>query len=287
MTLTPVTADHDTGPTPAEYAASIRSHLAVIRRAWPHLIDPPKAAGNRPQGKPGSRPPTPFDALSLRAEISHDLAFWCQALLEDHPEGFQAFTLVPVPTTDREAAQWIIYVEQIPLDLGNMAAMLDKLHAEAKWIGGWEYASRIEDELSFHARDARSIAWPRSMDGVLLGECPVTIGVEGEPVPCGGRIRATAKHVGDIPCPRCKTKDTIEGWLLRIVGTDRPVSIPQLVSILRGRLGVRVDERTLQRWHKAGRINRSGGTEGKPLFDRRHVMAIVVAYEEAKGGRTA
>ncbi len=259
--------DRDEPPTPAEYARLIRSHLATLRRAWPWLVNPPAPTGTTRDSKPGSKIPTSVDALSLRAEISHDLAFWCHALIDDHPEG-------------RTPAKG-------NLDLTDIGAMLDHLHADATWIGHWEFAERIEDELSFHARDARSIAWPKSLDGIFLGECPVTIGAGGEPVPCGGRIRATAQHVGDIPCPRCKTKDTIEGWLLRIVGTDRPVTIPQLVSILRGRLGVRVDERTLQRWHKAGRINPSGGTEGKPLFDRRHVMAIVVAYEEAKGRRTA
>ncbi|CAN7194462.1 hypothetical protein [Knoellia sp. LjRoot47] len=266
MTQPAATATRDE-PTPAEYSAQIRRHLETIRRAWLWLQFPTTTPGGAPTGKPGSRPPIPVDPLSLRAEITHDLAYWCHALLEDHPEGRRADAPL--------------------LDLTDVPAMLEHLLAETRWIGGWAFAKRMEDELRYHAIDARTIAWPRTSDSIFLGECPVTIGAGGEAVTCGGRVRATARHVGDIPCPRCKTKDTIEGWLLRIVGTDRPVTIPQLVPILAGRLGVRVDERTLQRWHKAGRITPCDGTEGKPLFDRRHVLTVVVAREAMKGQRSA
>lgn len=258
------TSTTDAGPTPTDLTRSIRDSITTLRKAWPHLEDPPAPIGTTRRPAPTSKPPTPITPLSLREEIGRDLAYWCHELLEDHPEG---------RSTDH------------PLDLTDPGQMLDHLHTEAVWAGGWSYGNRLACELEDHARDAHALAWPRSADGILLGECPVTIGADGEPVDCGGKVRAKPDRNGDIRCPRCKTRDTIDGWLLRIVGTNRPVTIPQLVPILRGRLGIRVDERTLQRWHRAGRITPTAGTDGKPLFDRRHVLAIVLAHEEAKGGR--
>ena len=250
---------HDERPS-AEIAASIRSSITTLRKAWPWLENPPKPQGSSRRAAPGSKPPVPIDALSLRAEILADLAFWCHALLEDHPEGRRA--------------------DVGPLDLTDPGAMLDQLYAEAIWAGGWEFGKRLDYELRDHAFDARCIAWPRAAEGILLGRCPVTIGVEGDAVACEGKVRAKATESGEIACPRCRTKDTIEGWILRLVGTDRPVTIPQLVPIIRGRLGVRIDERTLQRWAKEGHITAVGGTPGKPQFDRRHVLTVVVAREE-------
>lgn len=254
----------DQGPTPADLAASIRASITTITKAWPHLENPPRPIGTTSRSKPGWRPPTPLDPLSLRVEILTDLAFWCHALLDDHPQG---------RTPDH------------PLDLTNAPAMLTHLHNEATWAGGWTHGNRLACELDDHARDARNLAWPRTGDGILLGTCPVTIGVDGGPTPCEGRIRAKATTTGDIACPRCKTKDTIDGWLLRIVGTDQPVTLTQAVPIVRRRLGVTLDRRTLQRWAKEGRLIPVAGTDGKPLFDRRHILTVVAAWDETRAGR--
>ena len=104
------------------------------------------------------------------------------------------------------------------------------LAREAKWASGWAYGERLAYELYQHAHQIRALTSPPPAP--LLGECPVTIGVDGERVTCGTRVRANPGKDGEIRCRGCGTKDTIDGWLLRIVGTNRPVTIPQLVQVV-------------------------------------------------------
>lgn len=247
--------------TAAEREAFIRSKIATVRKAWPILLDPPAShAARRPA--PGSRIPTNADALSLRAEIASDAAYWLKALLEDHPEALR---------------------EDARVDAADTYEVLSVLMADARWMSGWAYGKRLAFEFADHAVDASAIAWPRDRGTVLLGECPNTVGAEGVPVTCGRRVRAKPGHEGDIKCKGCGKTDTIDGWMLAMVGHEKPVTIPQLRLILHKRLGIAVDERTLRRWHKAEKIKSiAGSSEGKPLFDRRDVIRRLMAEEEER-----
>ena len=250
------TSDPD-APTPADLETSIRASVKTIIDAFP--IQPSTPVGSTGRSTPGSRPPMPLEALSLAEELHRDLRFWVQALVEDHPEG--------VPDGER-------------IHLGDDHQALTHLAREAKWASGWAYGERLAYELYQHAHQIRALTSPPPAP--LLGECPVTIGVDGERVTCGTRVRASPGKDGEIRCRGCGTKDTIDGWLLRIVGTNRPVTIPQLVPIIRRGTGVSFSERTLRRWHKEGRIRAVAGTEGKPRFDRRDALAAAVAWSEGK-----
>lgn len=243
-----------------EREALIRAKLATIRKAWPILLDPPASHGVR-RPPPGSRIPMNSDALSLRAEIGHDAAFWLRRLLEDNTAAMG---------------------EAERVDAADTLVVLGVLLRNAKWMSGWTFGKRMAFEMSDHAFDASVIAWPRDRGTYLLGPCPNTIGVEGQAVECGTKVRAAPGDASDIKCRGCGLTDTFDGWVLRMVGTEKPVTIPILRGLLHKQLGISTDERTLRRWHRAGRIPSCGGTDGKPLFDRRQVMAALMAEEEAK-----
>lgn len=245
-----------------ERTEHLRSKLATITKAWPHLADPPARAGSGRRTRPGSRIPTHSDALSLRAEITHDLAYWCHALLEDKSDS-------------RDAG---------PLDLTDTPAMLRHLQSHVRWVAGWEYGRRLAFELADHAHDAAVIAWPRDRDAILLGECPNTIGADGVPVECGAKVRAFTTNIGDVKCPGCGLSDTVDGWILRIVGDQPLVTAEQLVPILHRRLGVVIKPATVRQWKRRGEIVAAAvDHRGRDLFDRQHAM-VVVTRREARGG---
>ena len=261
----------------------IRRPLVVIRKAWP--LEAPAPAGSSGRGAPASRIPTNVDALTVRAEITRDLAFWCRALLEDHPEGFPAEPepyRVPVPTTDpRALAPWQILVDRKSvLDLSDVPAMIDQLIREARWAAGWSKGWEMQSYLADLARDASLIAWPRDRGILAIGSCPNTIGVEGEVVTCGATVRATVANLGDVKCKGCGLSDTIDGWILRIVGDEPLVTAEQLVVILHKRLGVVVKPGTVAVWKHRGQITARGQDDrGRDLFDRQDALTLVTMRE--------
>ena len=254
---------HDPEATTAEMEASIIRSLATIRKAWPAILDPTRGKGGR-RTAPASRPPTSVEALSLMAEVTHDLAYWLHALLDDHDDAL-----------DNAGMQTV--------QIANVPVVVDVLIANATWMSGWEHGYRLAWELEDLARWCASAAWPKTAGTMAIGACPNTIGQDGEPVPCGTQVRVNASHPGDVKCRGCGLVDTIDGWILRMVGSERMVTIPQLVPLLHQRMGIVVHERTLRRWHRDGRFAAAGGSDGLPLFDRRHVFAALAWLEERAG----
>lgn len=253
-------------PAPAQMAGEIRKSLDTIRKAWPLLHDPTAAASAGIRTVPGSKPPTPIDPLSLIAEITRDLTFWTTSVLEAHP-------VVGAERADHEGLQ-----------LGDPMGCARWLAASVDWISSWEpYGNRCAMELLEHAEEARRIAWPRR-PAMLLGECPRHVARDGHRETCGTKLRYHAELDGQVKCLGCGHIDTIDGWLLAIVGDEKPVSIPQLVPLLKRRLGVVITPRTLQRWHRDGLLPAPvDGSDGKPLFDRRDIYPTVLALTGREG----
>lgn len=234
----------------------VRTALEAIRRAWPHLIDPPATGDRGGRRVPGSRIPTHADALSLRADITATLTRWCHLLGRDHPEG----------RTNRDT----------PLRLGHVPSMLDHLRDEALWISGWTFADDVVRDLSRLARQAAALAWPPTRDTFPIGECPNTIGVDGEAVVCGATIRVNPRRPGDVKCPRCGLSDTLDGWVLRQVGDGEAVTATQLVAILHRRLGVVVKPSVVRKWKERGLVRAVGRDDhGRDLFDVHEALVVV------------
>lgn len=251
--------------TLAEREACIRRPLALIRKAWP--LEPSAPSGGGGHSAPGSRIPTNVDALTTSAAITHDLAYWCRALLEDHPEGFG---------------------EQQSLSMHDVPAMIEHLIREARWASGWSQGWEMQSYLAELAHDASLIAWPRARGEIPLGECPVTVGVDGEVVVCSTTVRATAENPGEVKCRGCGTTDTIDGWILRIVGDEPLVTAEQLVPILHKRLGVIVKPGAIRMWKNRGEITSAGvDDKGRDLFDRQHAFVVVTRREARRSGRAS
>ena len=233
--------------------AEVTRHLAVIRGAWPRLHNPPHANATT-RHPPASRPPMRTDALSLIAEISRDLAFWVQALIQDDTDG-----------------------DPSGLRLDDAMGCARYLSGRAAFIATWAYGRRLTNELGEHAHAVRGIAWPRR-PSILLGDCPRRVHRDGIPEECATPVRAHTDNPGDVRCRGCGHTDTLDGWMLAIVGDSRPVTIPQLVPLLHKRLGIVVSTRTLQRLHRSGQLCApTGGTRETPTFDRRDVYAVMMA----------
>lgn len=237
-----------------DVASSITADLALIRKAWPILHRPPKSGGTTGRSAPASRPPARTDALSLVAEIAATLAFWVRALIGHDEEGDPA-----------------------GLRLDDTMGCARYLQGRAEFIGGWEYAERLSIETAKLAREARHIAWPKR-PSILLGECTNRVGAGADTVPCGTKVRAHTDNPGDVKCRGCGLSDTIDGWMLRMVADNKPVTIPQLVPLLHKRLGIVVSARRLQQLHRAGQLPPPIGRDnnGAPTFDRADVFAVML-----------
>jgi len=253
-------------PTTADTTHGIKTALTTIRRNWSATRDPARPGGTTHHTPPTSRPPGNTNAISLRAEVTRDLAYWCHAWLDHHPNA------IPAGQT--------LHCDDVP-------AMTRFLEQQAQAISGWTYAQRLWAELEDHARDIRNLAAPKHRTTMYVGDCPNPIGTGPAALLCGTRIRANAANPGSVRCRGCGLTDTIDGWILRMVGHEKPVTIPQLVPILHRRLGIVVHERTLRRWYRRGDLVRVAGTEQTPRFDRRAVLAVAMHLSEVGRGARA
>lgn len=235
---------------------SIRTSLATIRRAWPHLTDPDRPTSITHPDKPGSKPPTQLDALSLTTEITRDLAFWVDAFIRTHDDAlhdllddWRTIDAVDVPRTCRFLTE----------------------HADT--LAEWDRGARLDNELHFHAQDARTLAWPR-IQHQALGPCPVDV----DGAACGRLVRVKPGTDG-ATCPACKTSQPIDWWFERIVG--RPdlaehVTGQQLVIVAAFTLGVVVQESTLRQWVRRRHLTQVGVDKaGRALFDRAVALEVV------------
>lgn len=269
MTTTP-----DPGPTTRDIEQGIRRELATIRRHWPHTFDPPTSGGVSAHAVPDSKLPGNDTAISLRAEVTKDLAFWVRQLLAEWPVALAPTTSrrVPVPTLT-VTTSWVTIEEPGTLDCSSTPDMCDWLTRHAKTISGWEWGNRLWWELTTLAREVRDLAAPPVKDTMPIGECDT----------CATVVRAKVDDPGNIKCRGCGTTDTIDGWIIRIVGNEPLVTAEQLIPILRKRMGIVVARGTIRSWVSRGVIHQdSVDARGRGLFDRKAVFHALARWEARK-----
>ena len=252
--------------TTTDLATTLKAAAATLTKAWPLLHNPPRPGGVRTRTVPGSRLPGNGEALSLRVELVRDLAFWLHAILDDQPDALTQAGLTTVHAADVPAALAVVT-------------------ANAAWLSGWEHGNRLACELTDHAKDARRIAWPKVSDTIALGDCPNPIGTDKAAPPCGTAVRASAVKPGDIRCRGCGLTDTIDGWMLRIVGNEPLVTAEQLIPLLRKRMGIVATRATIRGWKHRTVIHSAGVVDGVTVYDRHAVFAALAHHEAVRDGR--
>lgn len=189
--------------------------------------------------------------VDVRRATTLVLNGWCRSIVEDHnvhhgiPNG---------------------------MDVPGMCAFLERWRAQ---VAEAVFAQDALDEIEACANAVQRIARPsRGSSGLLLGMCRQHL---GEGVECGTPIRVEPYHLeqrhGMVRCRGCATEDTTEGWLLRIVGTEGPYTIPQLIPLLHRRLGIRATSEQIRQWTSREIITPLRDHEGKPVtVDGRQVF---------------
>jgi hypothetical protein len=245
--------------TPAHIADGIRRELATIRRYWPHTFDPPSSAGSSGTGVPDSKMPSNDTAISLRAEVTRDLAYWLHAFADEHPAALDDWT----------ASRGSIDA----LDVAHACRFLTR-HADD--LGAWSFGNRLWSELDTLAREVKAVAAPPARDTMALGACPE----------CETVVRAKAHDPGSIRCAGCGTTDTIDGWIIRVVGNEPLVTAEQLVPILHKRMGIVVSQAGIRQWVARKVIPQDSVDErGRARFDRKAVFAALMMREARREGR--
>ena len=227
MTDVPVTDE----TTTADVEQKILDAVAKIREHWHELLEIPE--GGR-AGSPSTDTLTALERrLTLRQDVDRLLADACRLVIRDRP--LTTVHLRHTAETDR---------------------MLRLLETHARWLSGHEDAERVAGRLARRAREVELTARPPARDHVLLGECPFVVeddqGVASWH--CYGRVQAKIGGDGYASCTGCRRVGLIEWWE-DVLGLNlRPVTLPSLVPILHARLGLRVTDRTLRNWRRAGLI---------------------------------
>lgn len=240
--------------TPRDVADGIRRELATIRRHWPHTFDPPSTTtGGGSRDVPDSKLPSNDTAISLRAEVTRDLAFWVDAFIRAHPD-----------------AHAELLTEWHTIDSSDVDRTCRYLAHHATQLGAWTSGPRLWAELETLAREVRQVAAPPVRDTMPIGECPE----------CGTVVRAKAHDPGNIRCKGCGTTDTIDGWIIRVVGNEPLVTAEQLIPILHKRMGIVATRARIRAWKARGVISAAEEDEsGRTRYDRKTVFVQLAHYE--------
>lgn len=194
--------------------------------------------------------------------------------------------------TEETLRTWARYVVRerrithtIPNTLEELCYFLDR---HSLWLAalGPDTVRAVAD-IAGAANRCRSAVFPARADGLWIGNCPNTVWREdGESEVCGTPIRVRAEHPGDVRCRRCGLEDTLDGWILRIVGTEGPYTASQLVGVLHRRMGIVITESGIRDWVRRGWIEPIKDDfkirttpEGAHLYDVHDVMARIARRE--------
>lgn len=231
---------------PPSIAGKLRRHLWSIRDLWDEMLEP---TGKRPGSASGgsldddheveqyatlyeaalaSAPDVPRTAqiIDVRRQVTLSLNGWCRVVVEEHdvehgiPKGH---------------------------DVIGMCTFLDR------WADRIEEHAAVDDlleEVIACSSAVRRIARPSRPEGMVIGECRQVVGPGGEE--CTTVVRATTDYEerGEITCRGCSTTDTLEGWILRMVGSEGPYTAAQLVPILHRRMGIRATTDLIRQWDR-------------------------------------
>lgn len=253
-----------TRPDAVDPADILRDHLRVIRNLWDAMI-PKLTAARVNNGGGGAHTSTAGDddngdhdrdvnrldvVISARGDILAVLNGWSRVIIED----WNATQRIPCGT-----------------DVHSLCEFLDRW---ALAFSGHEAFEDALDEIAGAARAVQQIARPTARDSVWIGDCPITIGCDGDRVECGTPIRV--KTGEPIRCRGCGTEDTLDGWMLRIVGHHDLVTAAQLIPLLHQRMGITATPTQVRQWVTRGVIRvadyRRDGRSTVSLFDRADVF---------------
>lgn len=301
----------DAGTTPADAA---REALATIRKGWRYVLDPIRVetAGSMPgiAIRPATEDEIDF-APDARLDTPVTLAFWVHAALDEWPTILQ--TLEPVDPAKPDGKLHLVTTRTV--DCADVLAMVDLLSVEAERIATWtdelghDFGHRFVAELQALARAVARVAWPPKGDRMTIGDCPE----------CGRRLRVKApewrRAALFVPVPstdptsyadwtrftpedaewepdrdqpitcRCGAEDTLEGWRERLAGPSEPMTAPEIVAMLRQRLGMRFESAAVVRqWARRGLISKldAHSDDGHALYDPVQVMAALINREKQR-----
>lgn len=226
-----------TRPEAVDPADVLRQDLRAIRNCWdammPKLTAKPvstiggtSAVTSTRDGQDNSDDDTDVDRLTVVLSTRHDaratLSSWCLMVIEE--KGLQ-------------------HAKVDGRSIDDLTHFLDRW---ASWLtehDAWEEVQREVGEIL----DRVKACLPRGRpDSVWIGDCPVTLGQDGERITCETPIRVHPDT--PIKCPGCGTEDTLDGWTVRIVGSHQPVTAEQLIPVLKKQLGIVVTRQTIRVW---------------------------------------
>ena len=244
----------------------------TIRRHWDATLDTAAPSGSVAVRSPGrgaladDQAETDADMsaldrrVSLRREVTEQLNAWCRLVVEERD------LRVAIPDG---------------LDAKAMCVFLER---HARWMSGHEAGPDCADEMHEWARKVQRLAVPRRREWLSIGTCPVRIACDGEAIACGTQVRIYPDHPGDIRCAGCGTTDTLDGWVLKMVGSEGPFTAVQLLPHLHRRMGIVVKPSAIRVWVKRGVIRPPvcRTESGENLYDLRTVLTDL-AYRQERG----
>ena len=241
----------------AELEAQITADLIVIRDLWDRMLPTIKAIPLGHMGGGTSRTSTAKDAdngdhntdvdnldivMSDRGDITAVLQGWARVVVED----FDVTTVIPHGH-----------------DVRGMCVFLMRW---ARHMTGHEAAQDMADELHTAAVRVLRYAKPRGRrEWIWIGDCPNVIGCEGDPVVCATPIRVYPQRA--IKCAGCGVEDTLDGWIVRIVGSHQLVTAEQLTPILHKKLGIVASRDKIRQWVHRGVITPAKDDDGRVVTD--------------------
>ena len=300
----------------------ITQALVTIRREWPAMM-PRGASSGRPGGGAKSTLITADDddntghdidrhtrLVSLRREVTAELAQWCRLVIEDRP------------------------VTATSVDGSDVPGMCVFLERHAQWLSGHRDAEDAADRIAGCTSDceAHDLVASHSCTGLVhavrkhtpppivdqarkprprhIGTCPLLWEAETddgglEMRECGGDVRAFPTPYTDptraeqmkapLPtCNRCGTGATLDWWYAQMYGdhgVSHLVTVDELIAVIAVRLDWIVTRGQVRQWKHRGKIAGEGrDAKGRTLYRHDDVIEAIrddVEREKAKARRAS